>query len=63
MPIAHITIQEGRSQVKKASMIAAVTDALSETLNAPRETIRVIIHEVPPEHWGIAGTPASERNR
>ena len=60
MPIAHIHILEGRTAVQKAKAIAAVTQALSETLDSPKERIRVLLHEVPPTHWGIAGVPASE---
>ena len=59
MPIAHIHIIEGRTDAQKADAIAAVTQALSETLDSPKDRIRVLLHEVPPAHWGIAGTPAS----
>lgn len=57
MPIAIIHIMEGRDQAKKARAIAAVTQALVESLEVKPETVRVILSEVPPEHWGIAGKP------
>jgi 4-oxalocrotonate tautomerase len=57
MPICIIHLMEGRDQEKKARAIAAVTQALVDSLGAKPETVRVILSEVPPEHWGIAGKP------
>ncbi len=59
MPIAHIYILEGRTVQQKAKAIAAVTEALSQTLDSPKDRIRVLLHETSPDHWGIAGAPAS----
>ena len=61
MPIAIIHLMEGRDDEKKARAIAAVTQALVETLDAKPETVRVLLQEFPKSHWGIAGKPASER--
>jgi 4-oxalocrotonate tautomerase len=58
MPIAIIHLMEGRDEAKKARAIAAVTQALVESLDAKPETVRVILQEVPRAHWGIAGKPA-----
>lgn len=55
MPLAQLTIIEGRDDETKAELIANVTDAICETLNAPRESIRVLIQEIPEKHWGIGG--------
>jgi 4-oxalocrotonate tautomerase len=60
MPFAEVTIIEGRTKDQKAAVIKKVTDALVEALDAPIETVRVCIREVPAENWGIAGTPKSE---
>jgi 4-oxalocrotonate tautomerase len=57
MPIAIIHLMEGRDDAKKARAIAAVTQALVESLDAKPETVRVILQEVPKAHWGIAGKP------
>ncbi len=59
MPIAHIYILEGRTAEQKAQAIAGVTDALSVALDSPKDRIRVLLHETSPDHWGIAGVPAS----
>jgi 4-oxalocrotonate tautomerase len=57
MPIAIIHLMEGRDDEKKARAIAAVTQALVESLDVKQESVRVILQEVPPAHWGIAGKP------
>jgi len=57
MPIAIIHLMEGRDDEKKARAIAAVTQALVESLEAKPETVRVILQEIPPTCWGIAGKP------
>jgi 4-oxalocrotonate tautomerase len=34
-----------------------LTDAAEETLGAPRQTIRVVLREVPAAHWSVGGEP------
>lgn len=58
MPIILAKIIAGRSPEKLERFIEAVTAAASETLDAPRESVRVIIEEVPKTHWGIGGKSA-----
>lgn len=60
MPIAQIVMMEGRDVDKKRRLIAAVTDAIEKSLEAPRHSIRVILVEVPKEHFGIGGVPAAD---
>lgn len=55
MPLVQITIMEGRSDEKKERMIKEVSEAVSNSLDAPMENIRVLINEIPASHWGIAG--------
>jgi 4-oxalocrotonate tautomerase len=57
MPIAVIHLMEGRDEAKKARAIAAVSQALVESLDAKPEAVRVILLEVPRTNWGIAGKP------
>jgi 4-oxalocrotonate tautomerase len=55
MPIIQAFLLEGRSEEKKATFIAAVTEAAVTSLGAPIESIRVIISEMPATDYGIAG--------
>ena len=63
MPIANIQILEGRTPAQKQALIRAVTDAIADSLQAKPESIRVIVHEIPRENWGIGGVSAKELGR
>ena len=55
MPIIQAFLLEGRSEEKKAAFIAAVTEAAVTSLDAPIESVRVIISEMLATDYGIAG--------
>ena len=63
MPIAQIHMIEGRTEAQKQAVIEKVTQALVDAVGAPRDSVRVLIHDVPAENWGIAGTTAKSRGR
>jgi len=63
MPVAQINILEGRSDEQKEMLIREVTDAISRSLGAPAESVRIIITEMPKQHFGIGGQSAKKRGR
>jgi 4-oxalocrotonate tautomerase len=63
MPIANIQLLQGREPALKATLISAVTAAIVETLHVKQESVRVILQEIPAEHWGIGGVSAKELSR
>jgi 4-oxalocrotonate tautomerase len=63
MPIAQLYILEGRSNEQKETLIREVSEAMSRSLDAPIERVRVIITEMPSNHFGIGGEPASKVRR
>ena len=63
MPIANILMLEGRTPQDKQALIRAVTTAITETLKVKPESVRVILQELPAEHWGIGGLSARELGR
>ncbi|AYQ43437.1 MULTISPECIES: 2-hydroxymuconate tautomerase [Burkholderia] len=63
MPVAHLYILEGRDDDKKERLIAEVTQAIHRSLDAPVESVRVIITEMPKAHFGIGGQSAKQRGR
>jgi 4-oxalocrotonate tautomerase len=63
MPFAQIYMIEGRTTEQKKAVIEKVTQALVEAVGAPKENVRVWIHDVPKENWGIAGQTALELKR
>lgn len=63
MPIIHVHILEGRSEDKVNRMARRVSEVVSETLDAPLETIRVLVHETSPGDWYVGGKSKEERDR
>ena len=55
MPIVEITMIEGRTPDAKRRLVAKVTDAIVESIEAPRESVRIILREIPGLHFGVAG--------
>lgn len=60
MPIINVQMMEGRPKEKVAELIRNVTNTVAETLDAPKENIRVLVTELPKTHWGKAGEPAGK---
>ncbi|BAU28280.1 4-oxalocrotonate tautomerase [Aneurinibacillus soli] len=60
MPLIQINIVEGRSDEMKRQLMKNVTEVVSETLGSPKEAIRILINEMPKNHWGIGGVPMSD---
>ena len=63
MPFAQVYMLEGRSTEQKKAMIEKITQAIVEAVGAPKESVRVWIHDVPKENWGIAGVSAKDLGR
>lgn len=63
MPIATINIIEGRSDNQKEALIQKITQAIHEAIDAPESNIRVIINEMPKQHFGIAGQSVKKMGR
>ena len=61
MPLIDVTLVEGRSPDQLRALITALTDAAVSTVDAPRESIRVVIREVPPTHWAAGDVTIAER--
>lgn len=60
MPIARITMMEGRTDEQKEALIREVTDAILRTVATPTSTVTVLIEEMPKKHFGLGGVPASK---
>ena len=63
MPFAQIYLLEGRTEAQKRAVIEKVTQALVDALDAPEATVRVLLHDMPKENWGIAGVSAKDLGR
>lgn len=58
MPIIEINLFEGRTVEQKQSLIAAVTKAVTTTLDVPGPNVRIMIRELTKDNFGIDGKTA-----
>ena len=56
-------MMEGRTDEQKEAVIREVTEALVRAVGAPKESVRVLINEMPKQHFGIAGESAKAKGR
>jgi 4-oxalocrotonate tautomerase len=57
MPFVEITLIEGRTREQKRALFEAITTAVETHCEVTREQVRVVLREVPPEHWAVGGVP------
>ena len=55
MPIIRIELIEGRTPEVKEDLIRRVTDAVTTALALQPAQVRVLLYELPPEHWAVGG--------
>jgi 4-oxalocrotonate tautomerase len=60
MPIITISLVEGRTPAQIRAMIQAVSDAAVTTLDAPLDTINIVVNEVAARHWGAGAATLAE---
>ncbi|OLO26681.1 4-oxalocrotonate tautomerase [Alkalihalophilus pseudofirmus] len=61
MPFIQVNILRGRSPEQKEKLIREMTNVAMDVLDAPEQAVRVMIQELEPEHWGIAGESVKKR--
>lgn len=57
MPIVHIDLMTGRSDEAIAAMMREVSEAIARTLEAPVDSVRVIVNQMQPTEYAIGGRP------
>jgi 4-oxalocrotonate tautomerase len=55
MPLVRVSLIEGRPPELLEALIGDLTATVVSTLGVAPETVRVILDEIPPSHWGVAG--------
>lgn len=61
MPIVTVKMLEGRTDDQKRELVKKVTEAVTETTQAPPERVSVVIEEMAAENFGVAGTRMSDK--
>lgn len=57
MPLVTISIMQGRPPERIEAMIRSVSAAIAESLDAPIETVRIVVNEMQEHQYGIGGKP------
>ncbi len=55
MPIVQIHLMHGRDSIKKKQLVNKVTQAICESLDVEAKNVRIILSEMMPENYAIAG--------
>ena len=55
MPLVQVSMAQGRTDEQKRAMLAAITNAVHETIGAPTESIRVWVVEFAPTDYMAGG--------
>jgi 4-oxalocrotonate tautomerase len=61
VPLVEITLVEGRSPEQLRTLISKVTHACVESVEAPLESVRVVVREVPTTHFAAGDVTIHER--
>ena len=63
MPFVEVTLTEGRSPEQIRTLITRLTDATAGSIDAPRESIRVVVREVPATHYAAGDVTLAESRK
>ena len=61
MPVIEITLTEGRTQDQLRTLISKVTHAVADSIDAPLESVRVLLRELPATHFAAGDVTIHER--
>ena len=61
MPVIEVHLAKGRDAKQKRALLAAITNAVHESIGAPLPSIRVWINEVEPTEFMAGGETLDER--
>ncbi len=60
MPIISVQLLSGRPPELKRKLMQELAAAAVRTLGVSEQSVRVVLSEVSPEHWGIGTTTKAE---
>ncbi|WP_005034811.1 4-oxalocrotonate tautomerase [Holophaga foetida] len=55
MPIVQVNLIEGRTLEQKRRLVAEITNAVVNCVDAPPDAVKVILNEMPRENYASAG--------
>lgn len=60
MPIISVNLLSGRTSEMKRALVKELAEAAVRTLGVQEQSVRVILTEVDPDHWGIGTKTKAE---
>ena len=63
MPFVNIRIYEGFGKEKKDEIARRVTEAITGATNLPAQAVWVVVEEVDPPDWCVAGKPGERMKK
>ncbi|MGY3725754.1 MULTISPECIES: tautomerase family protein [Cobetia] len=51
----------GKTEAQKRELVEALTRETARVLEVRKESVWIVLQEVEPENWAVAGTPLSDR--
>jgi 4-oxalocrotonate tautomerase len=60
VPLIEVTVSAGRTPAQIRAMIHELHEGVARTVGAKSEDIRVIVREVPRDHWATGDVTLSE---
>jgi 4-oxalocrotonate tautomerase len=61
VPLIEVTLVEGRTSDQLRALISGLTSAAVDAVGAPRESVRVVVREVPATHWAAGDVTIAEQ--
>jgi len=61
MPTIRVELMEGRTPEQKKNLVAALTQAVVDTLGSNPESVDVLLFDIKPADWATGGKLWSER--
>lgn len=62
MPFVEVTLTSGRTPDQLRRLLSHITDAVVQTIDAPKDSVRVVIREIPKTHWSAGDVTLAERD-
>lgn len=53
MPVINVQMLAGRTPEQKSDLIRELAEATVRALGVPEQSIRVLLTEIDPAHWGV----------
>ncbi len=63
MPFVNIRIYEGWGKERKDEIARRVTEAITDVTKLPKEAVWVVVEEVDPPDWYVAGKPGERMKK